>query len=61
MPVIVPKESIGIWLNLVRSDHSFKGFFQPYSPYTMIAYLVSGIVNSPKNEEIGCIRNRERA
>jgi len=59
MPVIIPKESIGIWLDPVRSDHTFKEFFQPYSPDKMRAYPVSGMVNSPKNEGIGCIKNIE--
>lgn len=56
MPVIIPLESIGLWLASANNGHHFREYFQPYSPFKMTSYPVSGMVNNPRNEGIGCIK-----
>lgn len=59
MPVIIPFESIGLWLSSASDGQDLSGFLRPYSPFKMVAYPVSGMVNSPKNEGLGCIKRVE--
>ena len=54
MPVIIPNQSYGLWLS--STGNSLQEFLRPYSPYKMMAYPVSGMVNNAKNEGDGCIR-----
>lgn len=56
MPAIIPKESYGIWIDPARNGQPFREYFHPYSPFKMIAYPVSGMVNNPKNEGPGCMK-----
>lgn len=56
MPVILPPEAYGIWL-----DSEFEGrdtllaLLKPYEPDDLTAVPVSTLVNSPKNEDPQCI------
>lgn len=56
MPVILPRESYGLWL-----DPEFKGkeellsMLMPYPAEDMVAIPVSTLVNSPKNEDPCCV------
>lgn len=56
MPMIIPETAYGLWLDKVRDGHHFREYFQPYDPFKMTAYPVSGMVNYVKNEGEGCIR-----
>ncbi|MCJ7602277.1 MAG: SOS response-associated peptidase [Desulfobulbaceae bacterium] len=56
MPVIIPKESYGLWIDPARNGHPFREYLQPCSPFKMTAYPVSGMVNNPKNEGPGCMK-----
>lgn len=53
MPVIIKKESYGLYLD---GDINPLDYLEPYSPYKMIAYPVSSMVNNVKNEGEGCIK-----
>lgn len=51
MPVILPKDRQDIWLNPAVQDSSqLKELLQPFPAEEMIAYQVSSLVNSPKND-----------
>jgi putative SOS response-associated peptidase YedK len=56
MPVILPKDAYGLWL-----DPEFQGkekllsLLQPYPEDEMMAIPISTLVNSPKNENPACI------
>jgi putative SOS response-associated peptidase YedK len=56
MPVIIPETAYGLWLDPVRNGDHFREYFQPFDPFKMTAYPVSGMVNYVKNEGEGCIR-----
>ncbi|NSL50518.1 SOS response-associated peptidase [Calidifontibacillus erzurumensis] len=57
MPVILPEEKQKIWLDRTIEDVQFlKDLLQPYPTEDMIAYEVSSIVNSPKNNQEECIQ-----
>lgn len=55
MPVIIPNQSYGLWLSSVGNGQSFLEYLKPYSPFKMISYPVSSMVNQVKNEGEGCI------
>ncbi|MCB2181318.1 MAG: SOS response-associated peptidase [Desulfobulbaceae bacterium] len=59
MPVIIPQESSGLWLSSSRDGERFRAYMQPYSPFKMTSYQVSGMVSDPKNEGPGCMRKIE--
>ncbi|SDY90463.1 Putative SOS response-associated peptidase YedK [Evansella caseinilytica] len=57
MPVIVPKEKWGEWLQLKAVDEQrAEPFFRPFPSKLMHAYPVSTMVNHPKNNSADCIR-----
>lgn len=56
MPVILPKDCYGLWLDSNREGFSFPEYMRPYDPFKMTAYPVSSMVNNVKNEGEGCIR-----
>ncbi|MEN8260771.1 MAG: SOS response-associated peptidase [Pseudomonadota bacterium] len=51
MPVILPKERHGPWLDPRLKPDDAKGLLLPYDPDEMIFYPISGRVNSPKNDD----------
>ena len=56
MPVILPKESIQLWLDPEFQDkQELQSLLKPYPEEEMIATAVSTLVNSPKNEDPCCI------
>jgi putative SOS response-associated peptidase YedK len=56
MPVIVSREAEGIWLDRSLEDpHKLLPLLVPYSATEMIAYEVSLLVNSPRNDVPACI------
>ena len=55
MPVILPKDCYGLWLDPVREVFSFPEYMRPYDPFKMTAYPVSSMVNDVKNEGESCI------
>jgi putative SOS response-associated peptidase YedK len=56
MPVIIPKDRIGEWLDHNRYDpKSLSDFFTPYPDAELEAYPVSTLVNSPSNDSPDCI------
>jgi|MTBAKSStandDraft_1061840.scaffolds.fasta_scaffold31292_1 putative SOS response-associated peptidase YedK len=59
MPVILPKDCYGLWLDPAREGFSFPEYLRPYDPFKMTAYPVSNMVNNVKNEGEGCIRKIE--
>lgn len=51
MPVILPEEKHDIWLNPAIQDSSqLKQLLHPFPAKNMMAYQVSTLVNSPKND-----------
>jgi len=56
MPVILPKDCYGLWLDSIREGFSFPEYMRPYDPYKMTVYPVGTMVNNVKNEGEGCIR-----
>jgi len=59
MPVILPKDCYGIWLDSTREGFPFPEYMRPYDPFKMTAYPVSSMVNDVMNEVEGCIRRVE--
>jgi putative SOS response-associated peptidase YedK len=56
MPVIIPQDSYGLWLDKVRDGYHFREYFQPFTPFKMTAYPVSNIVNDVGNDFEECIK-----
>lgn len=58
MPVILSEEAQKIWLNRnIQDTQLLKQLLTPYPPEDMIAYEVSPIVNSTKNNQVECIQS----
>ncbi|WP_458414224.1 SOS response-associated peptidase [Schinkia sp. CFF1] len=58
MPVILSEEAQKIWLDRTIQDTGrLKQLLIPYPPEDMLAYEVSPIVNSPKNNQVECIQS----
>jgi len=58
MPVILPSERHGDWLDSSLDDSEYlKTFLQPYPSEQMRMYEVSPLVNSPKNDVSACIES----
>jgi putative SOS response-associated peptidase YedK len=56
MPVIIPKQRIGEWLDHNSYDpRLLSDFFTPYSDDALEAYPVSPLVNSPANDSEDCM------
>lgn len=56
MPVIVPKDLEGIWLDAkIRDGPALDRVLQPYLPEGMEAYPVSMLVNAPENDLPECV------
>jgi putative SOS response-associated peptidase YedK len=57
MPVILPKKAYKLWLDPENQDlDELVALLQPYPADKMIAYPVSTLVNSPRNNSPECIR-----
>lgn len=57
MPVILRPADYGLWLNAeVNSLERLKALLRPYLPDDLTAYAVSTHVNSPTNDDTGCVR-----
>lgn len=58
MPVILQEEAQKVWLDRsIQDTQHLKQLLTPYPPEDMIAYEVSPIVNSPKNNQVECIQS----
>jgi putative SOS response-associated peptidase YedK len=56
MPVILPRDLYGPWLDPAIEDvDALQGMLQPYPAEEMTAYPISPLVNSPRNESPECI------
>jgi putative SOS response-associated peptidase YedK len=56
MPVILPQDLYGPWLDHQIEDvDALQGMLQPYPAEEMTAYPISTLVNSPRNENAECI------
>jgi putative SOS response-associated peptidase YedK len=56
MPVILPRESYGLWLDPeFKSKEELLSLLRPYPAEEMVAIPVSTLVNSPKNEDPCCV------
>ncbi len=61
MPVILPPEAHGAWLDPARQDPSeLQAYLKPYAAAKMKAWPVSPLVNSPRNNSPDCIRPVEK-
>jgi putative SOS response-associated peptidase YedK len=57
MPVVIPKSAYDIWLDLTIKDHErLQPLLAPYPSDEMVAYTVSTLVNSPKNDVEACVQ-----
>jgi len=55
MPVILPPESISIWLELSTNPDEVKNLLRPCAPESLTAYTVSNLVNNPRFDSPSCI------
>ncbi|MDR4485300.1 MAG: SOS response-associated peptidase [Nitrospirales bacterium] len=56
MPVIIPEESYGSWLNAgLHNSIYLSGFLGPHSGEEMEAFPISSLVNNPRNDNSQCI------
>jgi len=56
MPVILPADLYGPWLDPAIEDaDALQGMLQPYPAEEMMAYPITTLVNSPRNESPECI------
>ena len=55
MPVVLPREAWPTWLDLGSDLGDLKGLLHPAPNGTLAARIVSSRVNSPKNDDSGCI------
>lgn len=57
MPVILPEEAYGTWLNPKESDaETLQALLVPYAPDEMTFFPISTLVNSPRNDSPECIK-----
>lgn len=56
MPVILKKEDEAAWLDPELQLEKVLGFLAPYPETEMVAYPVSRLVNSPKNDSPECVQ-----
>jgi len=61
MPVIIPAAEYGTWLNPRAAPAELLPLLRPSDDATLIATPVSTRVNSPKNDDAGCIEGAESA
>ncbi|UII57563.1 SOS response-associated peptidase [Cytobacillus spongiae] len=56
MPVILPADTYDLWLDPKNEDVTMlKSLLTPYPAEQMIKYPVSTLINSPKNDQIDCL------
>jgi putative SOS response-associated peptidase YedK len=56
MPVIVPPEQHDLWLDpRCQEPEKLANLLRPYASNDMVAYLVSTLVNNPKNDVLQCV------
>jgi putative SOS response-associated peptidase YedK len=56
MPVIMPREAEGLWLDVTSPDTApLRQLLVPYAPEEMRSYAVSALVNSPAYDSPVCI------
>jgi putative SOS response-associated peptidase YedK len=56
MPVILPEEHFAPWLDPKNEEAAeLESLLKPYPPLEMIAFPISTLVNSPRNESPDCI------
>ncbi|MSO70694.1 MAG: SOS response-associated peptidase [Alphaproteobacteria bacterium] len=55
MPVILPPEAVGAWLDPKSQPEDLQGLLRPYPAKEMTYYPVSTRVNSVRNDDAGCI------
>ncbi|MGM7703317.1 SOS response-associated peptidase [Pseudalkalibacillus sp. Hm43] len=60
MPVILPKDDYSKWLEWDGEQEALVDMMQPFEASDMMAYNVSTIVNSPRNEVPECIEELSR-
>jgi len=61
MPVIVPKEDHGLWLDASVKDAALcQPLLRPYPAERMFYYPVSPLVNSPRNDDPPCAEPMEQ-
>jgi putative SOS response-associated peptidase YedK len=60
MPVIVPKPAYDLWLDpTIKDPKRLQPLLAPYPSDEMVAYAVSTLVNSPKNDVQACVQRAE--
>jgi putative SOS response-associated peptidase YedK len=58
MPVIVPPDAYEVWLDpAVQHPVRLQPLLRPYRAEEMVAYPVSMRVNSPRNDDPGCVQS----
>jgi putative SOS response-associated peptidase YedK len=57
MPVVIPKSAYDIWLDpTIKDPERLQPLLAPYPSDEMVAYTVSTLVNSPKNDVEACVQ-----
>jgi putative SOS response-associated peptidase YedK len=54
MPVIIPPDQFDLWLGCQDTD-KLAELLRPFASEDMMAYPISTLVNSPRNDVAGCI------
>ena len=55
MPVILHKEDVYLWLDPNRKENELLSLLSPFADQDMEVYPVNARVNSPKNNDPGCV------
>jgi putative SOS response-associated peptidase YedK len=55
MPVILPKEAYGAWLDPAAGPESLSALLKPFPAEDMVVRPVSRRVSSPANDDAGCV------
>jgi putative SOS response-associated peptidase YedK len=56
MPVIVPPDQYGLWLDpRCQDSEKLTSLLRPYPSKDLLAYRVSPLVNNPKNDLPQCV------
>jgi putative SOS response-associated peptidase YedK len=60
MPVILAPEDWGTWLTPENKDtQALQNLLKPYPSEGIVAWMVSTLVNSPRNDLVGCVEALE--
>ena len=60
MPVILPAEDYDLWLNNKTKPEQLRALLKPYPEKLMDVYPISKLANSPKNDQLECLKKLDK-